>query len=153
MNSLLEEADAISVAEVIDEEHFEEDQTSTVASTSKIEENNNRMPPRRNERKRSYPDDNVPEQKTKIKVVGPWPRSDRRTEEQSGAIMTGVKSSHRPSPSPKKPFVNPKRTDEFIQTLYDIAKEPEEKNNALMFKDRFSKLTYQTHTQVFYELH
>ena len=157
MISSIEEADAISVAEVIDEEHFE-------PSMSKIEENNNRSrqtrldkhdrvsPARRNERKRSYPEDNGTNIEPKMKVSGPWldSRNDQRTEEKSGTIVTGVKSSHRSSPCPKKPFVNQRRPAQpFIQALFDVASDPDKYDNALSFIDRYSYQTGQTKTQVF----
>ena len=142
-----EDADAISVVETIDEAHFEADQTSPAPPAK--EENNNRSKEfekqqkrsdqpnassiRGKERKRSAPDGDGPERGPKIKVAGPWSRFDRRDEEKSGSMVTGVVISHRPSPSQKKPFVQP-----FIQKLHDFASNPYDYNNALRFTDRDS---------------
>ena len=161
MISSIEEADAISLAEVIDEEHFEETQNSSASSASKIEENNNRSKEcktkktrfdnaddmntaRRKERKRSYPEDDKSEHEPTIKVAGPW--LDRRAEDQSGSIVTGVMNAHRLSQSYKKPFVQP-----FIQKLYDCACKPQNCDNAAKFTDWLTNRNgeHVTVTQVF----
>jgi len=140
----LEEADTI--AEVLDEEHFDEPQASKVKTSLEVdkkEKNNNRFKEierRRksldavtsvntSKRKRIASNDAGPEHVPKIKVAGPWDDYDRRTQDQSGSFLTGENNSYRES----TPFIQP-----FIKKLFGLASNPNKCNNALQFTDRES---------------
>ena len=153
MNSF-EEADTI---DVLDEEDFDEAQTSDQNIHGKIdqnEENNDRAnqqnmnnnrtqenkPERKSlgsltvtKRKRSASDDSGPEHGPKIKVAGPWERHDRMTKDKSGSFVIGESNSYRESTSHKPPFVQP-----FIKKMFSLASNPNKCNNALQFTDRNS---------------
>ena len=155
MNSF-EEADTI---DVLDEEDFDEAQTSDQnihgKITAKNEENNDRAkqqnmnnnrvqenkPERKSlgsltvvsKRKRSASDDSGPEHGPKIKVAGPWERHDRITKDKSGSFVIGESNSYRESTSHKPPFVQP-----FIKKMFSLASNPNKCNNALQFTDRNS---------------
>ena len=154
MNSF-EEADTI---DVLDEEDFDEAQTSDQNIHGKItaenEANNDRTkqqnmnnnrgqenkPERKSlgsvtvtKRKRSASDDSGPEHGPKIKVAGPWERHDRMTKDKSGSFVIGESNSYRESTSHKPPFVQP-----FIKKMFSLASNPNKCNNALQFTDRNS---------------
>ena len=159
MNSF-EEADTI---DVLDEEDFDEAQTSDQNIHEKIDKNegnndramqqnmnniliiNNRVqenkPERKSlslltgvsKRKRSASDDSGPEHGPKIKVAGPWERHDRMTKDKSGSFVIGESNSYRESTSHKPPFVQP-----FIKKMFSLASNPNKCNNALQFTDRNS---------------
>ena len=155
MNSF-EEADTI---DVLDEEDFDEAQTSDQSIhgkiTAKNQENNDRAkrqnmnnnrvqdnkPERKSlgsltgvsKRKRSASGDSGPEHGPKIKVAGPWERHDRITKDKSGSFVIGESNSYRESTSHKPPFVQP-----FIKKMFSLASNPNKCNNALQFTDRNS---------------
>lgn len=146
MNETFEEADTI---DVLDEEDFEEAQTSHQDIPRNIpqkEENKDSAKENKHKRKssdfsltgvskrkRSASDDAGTAYKPKIKVAGPWNRHDSITNDKSGSFVAGENIFYRESTSHKPPFVQP-----FIKKMFSLASNPNKCNNALKFTDRDS---------------